>query len=159
MEATNTNITTSGTITIDIFAEIRCANDLVESKFAAGDATGLADLYTEDGMLLPAGLDFIKGRKGIKHYWQNIMNMSVKQARLETLEIEYLNNTAIEMCNYTLRARPGVAIVAGLWTGLLASPSLRVGRQGHDAGADPVGRPAAESPPHPPHLAADQQEC
>ena len=113
MEATNTNITTSGTITIDIFAEIRCANDLFESKFAAGDAAGLADLYTEDGILLPAGLDFIKGRKGIKHYWQNIMNMSVKQARLETLEIEYLNNTAIEMGNYTLSGKGGLEMDRG----------------------------------------------
>src|SRR3954466_709385 len=37
------------------------------------------------------------------------------------------------------RARATSPIVAGLWTGLLASPSLRVGRQGHDAWADPIG--------------------
>src|SRR4051812_48431810 len=36
--------------------------------------------------------------------------------------------------------------VAGLWTGLLASPSLRVGRQGHDAWAEPVGQPTAVPP-------------
>ena len=42
------------------------------------------------------------------------------------------------------------AIVAGLWTGLLASPSLRVGRQGHGAWADPVGQPTAVQPDLPP---------
>ena len=45
---------------------------------------------------------------------------------------------------------PGPGIVAGLWMRLLASPSLRVGRQGHDAWADPVGHPTAELPVLPP---------
>src|SRR3954447_8968189 len=55
----------------------------------------------------------------------------------------------------------GVAspIVAGLWTGLLASPSLRVGRQGHDAWADPVGQPTAEPPVLPLRTHADLQRC
>src|SRR5690349_18158077 len=44
------------------------------------------------------------------------------------------------------RARETPSIVAGLWMGLLASPSLRVGRQGHDAWADPVGQPTAVRP-------------
>src|SRR5687768_5106385 len=56
--------------------------------------------------------------------------------------------------------RPGTApSVAGLWTGLLASPSLRVGRQGHDAWADPVGQPTAVSPVPPPETASDLQRC
>ena len=113
MEATNTNITSSGTISIDIIAEIRSANDLFESKFAAGDAEGLADLYTEDGVLLPAGLDIIQGRKGIRNFWQNIMNMSIKQARLETLEAELLHNTAIEMGYYTLSGKGGLEMDRG----------------------------------------------
>ena len=40
--------------------------------------------------------------------------------------------------------QPDRGIVAGLWMRLLASPSLRVGRQGHGAWADPVGQPTAE---------------
>ena len=40
------------------------------------------------------------------------------------------------------RARNGGRVIAGLWTGLLASPSPRTGRQGHGAWADPsVSRP------------------
>ena len=57
------------------------------------------------------------------------------------------------------RARRRSAIVAGLWTGLLASPSLRVGRQGHDAWADPVGQPTAVPPVHPPEQRADLRTC
>ena len=44
------------------------------------------------------------------------------------------------------RAGPGLGVVAGLWTGLLASPSLRVGLQGPGAWAGPVGRPTAVPP-------------
>ena len=114
MEATNTNTnTTSETIRINIIAEIRSANDLFESKFAAGDAAGLADLYTEDGMLLPAGIDIIKGRKGIESFWQNIMDMNIKQARLQTIEVEHLNNTAIELGYYTLSGKGGLEMDKG----------------------------------------------
>src|SRR5687767_6725919 len=56
-------------------------------------------------------------------------------------------------------AAHGPRVVAGLWTGLLASPSLRVGRQGHDAWADPVGQPTAVSPVPPPETASDLQRC
>ncbi len=48
-------------------------------------------------------------------------------------------------------------VVARLWTRLLASPSLRVGRQGSGARADPVVRPTAVHTENPPLLAADQQ--
>ena len=50
-------------------------------------------------------------------------------------------------------------IVAGLWMGLLASPSLRVGRQGHDAWADPVGQPTDVSPVLSLGPRADLQKC
>jgi hypothetical protein len=57
------------------------------------------------------------------------------------------------------RARASRTSVAGLWTGLLASPSLRVGRQGHGARADPVGQPTAEPSVLSPRPAADLQRC
>jgi hypothetical protein len=50
-------------------------------------------------------------------------------------------------------------VVAGLWTGLLAWPSLRVGRPGSGAWADPVGRPTAEVPVSTPETAADLRIC
>src|SRR4051812_27589921 len=57
------------------------------------------------------------------------------------------------------RARARSPIVAGLWMRLLASPSLRVGRQGHDAWADPVGQPTAEPPVLPHQQRVDLQLC
>src|SRR3954468_14166267 len=57
------------------------------------------------------------------------------------------------------RARKTGPIVARLWMGLLASPSLRVGRQGHDAWADPVGQPTAEPPVLPHQQRVDLQLC
>ena len=86
----------------EIREEIRNANDRFESTFGHGDAAGMADLYTEDGMLLPAGSDFVRGRQGIQSFWQGAMDMGVKNARLETVEVEKQGDTAIEMGNYTL---------------------------------------------------------
>jgi hypothetical protein len=49
--------------------------------------------------------------------------------------------------------------VARLWTGLLASPSPHVGRQGHGARADPGGHPIAVSPGSPAEQGPDLQRC
>ena len=53
------------------------------------------------------------------------------------------------------RAGCAPGVVARLWTGLLASPSLRVGLQGSGAWADPVGRPTAVRPSSVPERAVD----
>ncbi|MDX5422421.1 MAG: SgcJ/EcaC family oxidoreductase [Hymenobacteraceae bacterium] len=98
---------------IDIRNEIRHANDKFERNFAKGDATGMASLYTEDGVLLPTGSDMIKGKNGIRDFWQGAMDMGVKEAKLETVELEQCENTAIEMGKYTLSGEGGQAIDQG----------------------------------------------
>ncbi|WP_347158063.1 YybH family protein [Pontibacter chitinilyticus] len=90
------------TLTIDIGAEIRAMNDKFVTAFKKGDAKNVANLYTEDGMLLPTGSDIVRGRKGIQHFWQAIMDMGVKQVKLETVEAEYQGNTGIELGKYTI---------------------------------------------------------
>lgn len=47
----------------------------------------MANLYTEDGMLLPTGSDFVMG---------------IRQAKLEIVEVEHHGDTAIEVGQYTL---------------------------------------------------------
>jgi len=73
-----------------------------ESKFAQGDVAGIADFYTENGMLLPAGSDFVQGKQNIKDYWQFAIDMGIKGIKLEIIEVEQHDNTAIEMSKYTL---------------------------------------------------------
>ena len=73
-----------------------------ESTFARGDAAAIADFYTENGMLLPAGSDFVRGKQEIKDFWQVAIDMGIKSIKLEILEVEQHSDTVIEMSKYTL---------------------------------------------------------
>ncbi len=91
----------------DIRRDIRRADDDFEAAFARGDSKGLANLYTEDGMLLPAGTDFISGKEKIAGFWQAVMDMGIKRAKLEIIETEQHGDTAIEMSRYRLSGADG----------------------------------------------------
>ncbi|UOQ72778.1 YybH family protein [Hymenobacter cellulosilyticus] len=82
--------------------EIRRANDTFETSFEQGDAAAIANLFTTAGVLLPAGMEPIEGLSGIQAFWQGAMEMGVKQVRLQTRDIEELEDTAIELGTYTL---------------------------------------------------------
>ena len=91
----------------DVLDEIRSANQNFEKKFADGDAQGMASLYTGDGVLLPPGAGLQKGKTAIQNFWQAVMDMGIKTARLETLEAEQEGETAIEMGQYELGGADG----------------------------------------------------
>ena len=90
------------TKTSEIHSTISSLSKNFESTFAQGDIAGIADFYTENGMLLPAGSDFVQGKQNIKDYWQIAIDMGIKDIKLEILEVEQHDNTAIEMSKYTL---------------------------------------------------------
>lgn len=100
-------------LSVDISAEIRNENDKFESIIGEGNAGGIADLYTNDGMLLPAGSEIIKGREGIESYWQSVVDMGVKQAKLELVEVEHHGETAIELGHYTFTGQNSQTIDQG----------------------------------------------
>ena len=87
---------------MNIYEAIRTADDSFESIFGRGDAVGMADLYTDDGMLLPTGSDFVKGKQAIEAFWQGAMDMGIKNAKLDIVEVEQHGDTAIDMGQYTL---------------------------------------------------------
>ena len=91
----------------DLREEIRSANDDFEKNFASGDARGMASLYTSDGVLLPPGTGLQEGSDAIQNFWQMAMDMGIKQAHLETLEVEQEGDTAIEMGQYELSGAEG----------------------------------------------------
>jgi len=70
--------------------------------FHRQDAAGLAAMYTVDGQLLPPNADFMVGREAIQAFWQGGMDMGLKEAKIEIVEVEQVDNTAIEMSRYTL---------------------------------------------------------
>ena len=91
----------------DLREEIRSANDNFEKNFASGDARGMASLYTSDGVLLPPGAGLQEGPDAIQSFWQMAMDMGIKEAHLQTLEVEQEGDTAIEMGQYELSGAEG----------------------------------------------------
>lgn len=90
------------TISENIGSEIRRANEKFMQVFAQGNAAGIANLYTDEGMLLPTGMDVVKGKQAIQDFWQGAMRMGIKEVKLETEEVQPCENMAIEMGNYIL---------------------------------------------------------
>jgi uncharacterized protein (TIGR02246 family) len=97
----------------NIDAEIRRANNKFESAFRQGDAAGIARLYTPNGMLLPTGGEIITGHRAIQEFWQGAMQMGVKEVKLDSIEIEQLAQTAVELGNYTLTGEGGQQLDRG----------------------------------------------
>lgn len=84
--------------------EIAAANEKFMAAFGDQDAAALAALYTEEGQVLPPNSDFVTGREAIQGFWQAVMDMGIRRAELETVEVEDHGKTAIEVSRYTLYA-------------------------------------------------------
>ncbi len=81
---------------------IRAANDRFMDAFNSGDTEGLASLYTDEGQILPPGSDVVTGKLGVQGFWQALLEMGIKSAKLETLELNECTDTAVEVGKYTL---------------------------------------------------------
>ena len=82
--------------------EIRAANRNFMDRFKRGDAAGVAALYTGDAKLLPPDSQMMDGTDAIRSFWQGAMDMGVKEATLETVEVESRDDLAYEIGRYTL---------------------------------------------------------
>jgi uncharacterized protein (TIGR02246 family) len=91
-------------MTSDTRREIESANAQFMSAFKRSDATAIGNLYTTGARLLPANSDFVRGTAAIRAFWQNVMNMGLRSASLETIEVESHGDTAIEVGRYRLLA-------------------------------------------------------
>src|SRR5712691_9465120 len=88
--------------TEDTRTQIETANKAWMSAFKRTDAAGVASLYTSQAQLLPANSDFVKGTDAIRSFWQGAFDMGLKEAVLETLDLEVHGDTAIETGQYRL---------------------------------------------------------
>lgn len=100
-------------MTSDIRSQIAAANASFVEAFTRGDAAALAGLYTPDAQLLPANSDFVRGTPAIQTFWQGVIEMGLKGASLETIEVESHGETAIEMGRYRLLAAGDVLADTG----------------------------------------------
>lgn len=86
----------------EIHSTISTLSKDFETTFARGNAADIADFYTENGVLLPAGADFVRGKQNIKEFWQMAIDMGIKNIKLEIVEVEQHDDTAIEVSKFTL---------------------------------------------------------
>ena len=91
----------------DAAAGIAETSERFEAAYNGGDAAAMAELYTEDGALLPPGAERVDGREGIQALWQGYMDAGVRDLDLETVEVEDHGNAASEVGTYTLTAPDG----------------------------------------------------
>jgi ketosteroid isomerase-like protein len=101
------------TIAADPRPDIEAGNRRFMEAFGRGDAAGIARLYTSSAQLLPAHSDFVDGTTAIQRFWQGAMDMGLKEAVLETLQVESYGETAHEVGRYTLKTAGGQVADAG----------------------------------------------
>ncbi len=82
---------------------IAIANEAFMEVFSHGDASGVADLYTAEGQIIPPNSDTISGHDGIQAFWQGAIDMGIKSAHLSTVELDECGSeTAVETGTYEL---------------------------------------------------------
>lgn len=92
----------------DVRSHVQHGNQQFMAAFKAGDATAIAALYTREAQLMPANSDVVRGADAIRAFWQGVMDMGVREATLEAVEVDALGDTAIEEGRYRLLADKGV---------------------------------------------------
>jgi len=91
-------------------AAIRSVLDAFTAAYNRGDAAAVAELYTEDGAVLPANHVTVRGRPAIQEFWQGRVAPGARAVVFESLEIEAHGNTATEVGRYTISG-PGGALL------------------------------------------------
>lgn len=86
---------------------IATANQAFMAAFAAGDAAGIAALYTTGGQVAPPNSDVVAGTEGIRGFWQAVLDMGLDSVKLETGELDEHGDTAIEQGRYQLADAEG----------------------------------------------------
>lgn len=94
-------------------AEIKKVNRLFEIAMSEANADGLAAVYTQDGQALPPNAPTISGVENIKNFWQGAIDMGVTSVKLESVELDVVADTAIEIGAFELKAADGGVIDQG----------------------------------------------
>ena len=86
---------------------IAAGDERFVETFGRQDAAAVAELYTKSAKLLPPNSDILEGRPAIKAFWQAVITMGIRSAKLEIVEVEALGATAIEVGRFVLQLQDG----------------------------------------------------
>jgi uncharacterized protein (TIGR02246 family) len=94
-------------------SQISAANAEFMAAFKRGDAAGMAAAYTTDALLMPPHSDFVRGSAAIRTFWQGVIELGLRDVKLETDEVQVQGDVLIEVGRYTLLPPTGAAVDAG----------------------------------------------
>lgn len=80
----------------DARSAIEAANATFMEVFLAGDAKGVANLYTEDAQVIAPGAPVAEGREAIAAMWKQTIDGGVKELTLTTLDVASAGDVAGE---------------------------------------------------------------
>lgn len=90
----------------EIRAGIAAGNEKFMAAVQRSDGAGIAACYTSDAQVLPPNSAPITGTANIATFFQGMMDMGVKSAKLESQHIEAQGDLAVEVGQYTLTIQP-----------------------------------------------------
>jgi ketosteroid isomerase-like protein len=90
-------------------ADLQATNRVFEEEVVGkGNFGMLTQVYTRDARILPPGAPMMKGQEEIQAFWKNAaVALDVKSLKLETVEAEFLGDTAIEIGAATISTNAG----------------------------------------------------
>jgi uncharacterized protein (TIGR02246 family) len=92
---------------------IEAGNKAWGAAIAAGNAAGVAALYTDDALVMPPNSEAVSGRPAIEKAFQGMIASGVKQAILTAKEVEAHGDTATEVGAYSIKDAAGKEIDRG----------------------------------------------
>lgn len=86
--------------------EIEAVNEKLMEAIRSGDVERIVSLYTDDGLLLPAGGGMARGRTALREAWAGVLGAGVERVDLRTEELSVMGDTAHEIGTATVHIRP-----------------------------------------------------
>lgn len=94
----------SSVLAADLKDTIQRNNEVFAQAYNAGDAAGVAALYTEDAVILPPGAEMAEGREAIAEFWQGAIDSGMKDLKLEAGDVEEQGDAVREIGRFTATA-------------------------------------------------------
>jgi uncharacterized protein (TIGR02246 family) len=96
----------------DVRKAVEAGNREFIAAFLRGDASAVANRYTEDAQVIPPGAPVASGRTAIKEFWQTTIAAGFKDLTLETIAVESAGNLAYETGVVRLVSNTGTTTAA-----------------------------------------------
>jgi uncharacterized protein (TIGR02246 family) len=87
-------------------AEVNAIAQAFSEGVANQDAAKLADLYEEDGKLLPPNFEPCEGKPAIQEWMEGMFQQGASELEIEPLDVQEAGELTIEYGRYTLTMRP-----------------------------------------------------